>query len=56
MSENIYGNYVLFFCNWAMGTMSESCYDNPYQGRCVGIICDVKMSKMYYIAHTKDAR
>jgi hypothetical protein len=33
-----------------MGTMSESCYNNPYQEQCVGIMCDVKMSKMLHCA------
>jgi hypothetical protein len=35
-SEIKRANYVLSFCNWAMGTMSESCYNNPHQERCVG--------------------
>ncbi len=51
MSENKRANYVLSFCDWAMGTMSESCYDNPHQERCVGIMCDVKVSKMLHCAH-----
>ncbi len=29
-SENKHANYILSFCDWAMGTMSESCYDNPH--------------------------
>ncbi len=36
-------NYVSSFCNWAMGTMSESCYDNPLQEWCVGKMCGAKM-------------
>jgi hypothetical protein len=26
-----------------MGTMSESCYNNPHQDQCVGKMCDAKM-------------
>ncbi len=42
-SENKRANYVLSFCDWAMGTMSESCYDNPHQERCAGKMCGAKM-------------
>jgi hypothetical protein len=34
--------------NRAMGTMSESCYNNPHQEKCV--------VQKYHIANTKDAR
>jgi hypothetical protein len=50
MSENQHANYVLFFCDWAMGKMSESCYNNPHQERCVGKMCGAKMSKMLHCA------
>ncbi len=43
-SENKHANYVLSFCNWAMGTMSESCYHNPHQERCVEKMCGAKTS------------
>ncbi len=43
-SENKHANYVSSFCNWAMGTMSESCYDNPHHERCVVKMCGAKMS------------
>jgi hypothetical protein len=43
-SEIKCANYIVSFCNWAMGTMSESCYDNPHQVRCVGKMCHAKMS------------
>jgi hypothetical protein len=43
-SENKCANYVLSFGNWAMGTMSEICYNNPHQERCVGKMCGEKMS------------
>jgi hypothetical protein len=51
MSENQRANYVLSFCNWAMGKMSESCCDNPHQERCEGKMCGAKMSKMLHCAH-----
>jgi hypothetical protein len=35
-SENQRANYVLSFCDWAMGKMSESCNDNPHEEWCVG--------------------
>jgi hypothetical protein len=41
-SENKCANYVLSFCDWAMGTMTESCYDNPHQEWCVGKLCCAK--------------
>jgi hypothetical protein len=31
MIENQYANYVLSFYDWAMGKMSESCYNNSHQ-------------------------
>jgi hypothetical protein len=43
MSENQHADYFLFFCNWAMGTRSENCYDKPHQKRCVGKLCGAKM-------------
>ncbi len=43
-SENKCANYVLSFCDWAKGIMSESCYNNPHQERCVGKMCGAKMS------------
>ncbi len=48
MSENQCANYVLSFCDWAMGTMSESCYANPHQEQCVGKMCGAKMSNMLH--------
>ncbi len=51
LSENQHAYYVLSFCNWAMGTMSESCYDNPHQEWCVGRMRGAKMSKMLHCAH-----
>jgi hypothetical protein len=30
MSENQRANYIFSFCNWAMGTRSENCYNNPH--------------------------
>jgi hypothetical protein len=51
-SENKCANCVLSFCNWAMGTMSESCYDNPHQEQCVEKIVLQKC----HIANMKDAR
>ncbi len=44
-SENKPTNYVLSFCDWAMGTMSESCYDNLHQEWCAGKMCGAKMSQ-----------
>jgi hypothetical protein len=41
-SENKRANHVLSFCDWAMGTMSENCYNNPHQERCVGKMCGAK--------------
>ena len=52
-SENKPTNYVLSFCDWAMGKMSESCYDNPLQERCVGKMCGAKMSKVLHCAHKR---
>jgi hypothetical protein len=43
MSENKRANYVSSFYNWAMGTMSESCYNNPHQEWCVGKMRGAKM-------------
>jgi hypothetical protein len=43
-SENKCANYVLSFCDWAMGTISEDCYGNPHQERCVGKMMGAKMS------------
>ncbi len=43
MSGNKHANYVLSFWKWAMGTMSEICYNNPHQERCVGKMCGSKM-------------
>jgi hypothetical protein len=51
MSENKCANYDLSFCNWAMGKMSESCYNNPHEERCLGKMCCSKMSKMLHCAH-----
>jgi hypothetical protein len=51
MSENQCANYVLSFCNWAMGKTSESCYNNPHQERCVEKMCGAKMSKILHCAH-----
>ena len=43
MSEKQCASYVLSFCNWAMGTMSESCYNYPHQEQHVGKMCGAKM-------------
>jgi hypothetical protein len=51
MSENQRANYVLSFCDWAMGKMSESCYKNPHQELCEEKIFGAKMSKMLHCAH-----
>jgi hypothetical protein len=50
MSENQCVNYVLSFCDWAMGKISESCFNRPHQERCVGKMCGAKMSKMLHCA------
>ncbi len=50
-SEIKLANYVLSFCNWAMGAMSESCYSNPHQEWCVGRMLVVSLSKMIHCAH-----
>ncbi len=42
MSENCCANYVLSFCDWAMGTTSERCYNNPHHEWCVGKMCGAK--------------
>ncbi len=43
-SENKHANYVLSFCKWAMGTMSECCYNNLHHERCVRKMYGAKMS------------
>jgi hypothetical protein len=48
MSENQCANYFLSFCDWAMSTQSENCYDNPHQERCVGKMCGAKMFHCKY--------
>ncbi len=50
MSENQHANYVLSFCDWAMGKMSESCYNYPHQEWCEGKVCDASMSKILHCA------
>ncbi len=42
--ENKCANYVLSFCNWIMGTMSEDCYGNPHQEWCAEKMIGAKMS------------
>jgi hypothetical protein len=44
-------NFVLSFCDWAMGTMSENIYNSPNQERHVGRMLGGKLSKMLYCAH-----
>ncbi len=44
-SEIELANYVLSFCNWAMGTMSENVYNNPHQELCVGRMLGGSLSK-----------
>ncbi len=43
--------YVLSFCNWTMGMMSENIYNNPHQERCVGRMLGGSLSKMLHCAH-----
>jgi hypothetical protein len=43
-SEIKHANYVISICNWAMGTRSESIYNNPHQEWCVGKMICAKMS------------
>ncbi len=50
-SEIKRANYALSFCNWAMGTMSESCYNNPHQEQCVGRLWGGSLSKMLHCTH-----
>ncbi len=42
---------MFFFCDWAMGTMSEGVYNNPHQERCVGRKLGGSLSKMLHNAH-----
>ncbi len=51
MRENKHYNYVLSFCDWAMGKMSESCYDNSHQEQCVEKMYGAKMSSMLHFTH-----
>ncbi len=44
-------NYIISFCNWAMGLMSEGIYNTPHQERCVGRMFGANMSKMLHCAH-----
>ncbi len=44
-------NYVFSFCNWAMGTTLESCYNNSHQEQCVGRMWGGSLSKMLNCAH-----
>jgi hypothetical protein len=50
-SEIKIANYVLSFCDGAMGTMSEGVYNNPDQEQHVGRVLGGSLSKMLHSTH-----